>query len=740
LRNKNPLVKEIEQQQEEIEQELRASMIEARSDTEMEQMIDETIRDFEVGSILEGLILSRRGDTVIVDVGYKSEGMISLDEFDDPEQAKPGAKIEVLLEAVEDDAGMIVLSKRKADRIRGWEKVISQNAEGDTVTGVVTHKIKGGLLVDIGVPVFLPASQVSIRRSRDIAEYIGQEVECKIIKIDKEHRNIVVSRRRLLEERREEQKRKLLAELKIGELRKGVVKSITDFGAFVDLGGIDGLLHITDMSWGRISHPSEMVAIDDVIEVKVLNFDIEKEKISLGLKQKTESPWERVEEKYPVGSIVQGQVVNIMNYGAFVKLEEGVEGLVHISEMSWTRRLNHPSEMVAIGDTVEVAVLGINKEKQEISLGMKQVEVNPWTMMEQKYPPGTIVKGKVRNMTNYGAFIEIEEGIDGLLHISDMSWTRKIKHPSELIKKGEMVETVVLSVDQNKKRVALGLKQLHTDPWEHEIPMRYRVGDVVKGKATKFTNFGVFVELEEGLEGLLHISELADRKLESPEEIVKSGEVLELRVIRVDPKERKIGLSLKRAQTERIVEVVPGEYSVGPGMGSALDREDLESIAVTPKAPEEGEPAQAPEPEAEAPAEEPAAQAEPEQAPAVEEAPAEEARLQEAPPEEAPAEEAPAEAASAEQPSAEEASVEEAPREEAPTEEPPAEEVPAEGASSEEPAAQAEPEQPAAVEEVPSEETPTQEAPAEEARGDEPSDEAAAERPEPEQPGEEEHA
>jgi len=608
LPSKNPLVKEIERQIDQIENELQVAM-EARSEEEIERLVNETIKDFEVGSILEGMIVDRRGDNVIVDIGYKSEGLIPIEEFDEPAQAKPGAKMEVLLEAVEDDSGMIVLSKRKADRIRGWEKVISQNAEGDIVKGRVTHKIKGGLLVDVGVPVFLPASQVSIRRTGDIGDFLGQEIECKIIKIDKEHRNIVVSRRRLIEERREEQKKALLAQLQVGETRKGTVKSITDFGAFVDLGGIDGLLHITDMSWGRISHPSEMVAIDDVIEVKVLNFDPEKEKISLGLKQRTESPWNRVEEKYPVGSIVTGQVVNIMSYGAFVKLEEGVEGLVHISEMSWTRRLNHPSEMVAIGDSVEVCVLGINKEKQEISLGMKQVEVNPWTLMEQKYPPGTIIKGKVRNMTNYGAFIEIEEGIDGLLHISDMSWTKKIKHPSEMVKKGEKIEAVVLSVDQEKKRVALGLKQLHTDPWEHDIPMRYRVGDVVKGKATKFTNFGVFIELEEGLEGLLHISELADRKLESPEEIVKSGEELELRVIRVDPKERKIGLSLKRAQTDELVEIAPGEYSVGPGAGPALDREHLEQAArrrekrepkaparvseprPAPRAPEPGEPA-----------------------------------------------------------------------------------------------------------------------------------------------------
>ena len=612
--SKNPLVKEIERQHDQIENELIMAM-EARDDEEIERLVNETIKDFEAGSILDGVILDRRGDNLIVDIGYKSEGIIPVDEFDNPDEAKPGNKIEVLLEAVEDDSGMIVLSERKADRIRGWERVISKNAEGDIVVGKATHKIKGGLLVDIGVPVFLPASQVSIRRTGDIGEFLGKEVECKIIKIDKEHRNIVVSRRKLIEERREEQKKALLAELKVGEVRKGVVKSITDFGAFVDLGGIDGLLHITDMSWGRISHPSEMVAIDDAVEVKVLNFDTEKEKISLGLKQKTESPWAHVEEKYPIAKVITGTVVNIMSYGAFVKLEEGVEGLVHISEMSWTRRLNHPSEMVAIGDTVEVMVLGINKEKQEISLGMKQVEVNPWTLLEQKYPPGTIIKGKVRNMTNYGAFIEIEEGIDGLLHISDMSWTKKIKHPSEIVKKGEKIEAVVLSVDQEKKRVALGLKQLHPDPWEHEIPLRYKVGDVVRGKATKFTNFGVFIELEEGLEGLLHISELADRKLESPEEIVRSGEELELRVIRVDTKERKIGLSLKRAQTDELVEIVPGEYSIGPSLGPAIEREHMEKATRKQRREKEyreapQRPAPRPQPEPTAP-EPPADQAQP---------------------------------------------------------------------------------------------------------------------------------
>ncbi len=540
------LLKELETKTEEIEAEVQAAL-EGKSEEELAALYDGSVKNFQAGTILEGTIVGIRSDEVVVDIGYKSEGTVYLDEFGDKAaEVQVGEKIEVYLEAVEDESGMVVLSKKKADRIRGWERIIANNQEGDVVRGKAIRKIKGGLLVDIGVPVFLPASQVSIRRTGDIADYIGQELECKIIKIDKGRRNIVVSRRRLIEERREEQKKKLLAEIKIGELRKGVVKNITDFGAFIDLGGIDGLLHITDMSWGRISHPSEMLKIDEEVEVMVLNGDREKEKISLGLKQKTPSPWEGIEQKYPVGSRVRGQVVNIVSYGAFVKLEDGVEGLVHISEMSWTRRINHPSEVVAIGDTVEVVVLGIDLEKEEISLGMKQAEANPWDVVEEKYPPGTVIKGRVRNLANYGAFIEIEPGIDGLLHVSDMSWTKKITHPSEMLKKGDRVEAVVLSVNRDKKRVALGLKQLHPDPWQENIPSRYHVGDIVHGCVTKLTSFGAFVELEPELEGLLHISELSDRKVETPEEVVQVGDELDVRVIRVDTQDRKIGLSLRQ--------------------------------------------------------------------------------------------------------------------------------------------------------------------------------------------------
>jgi small subunit ribosomal protein S1 len=509
-----------------------------------------------INQIIEGRIIRTEGDFVLVDVGYKSEGIILRNEWDDKEPPpEPGQKIKVLIEDVEDvyglvddSRGMITLSKRKAEKIEAWMKVMETVHEGDVVTGVVTRKIKGGLLVDIGVNVFLPASQVDIRRPADIGDYIGRTIQCVVLKIDEARRNIVVSRRALIEQERAEKKAQLLAELEEGQLRKGVVKNIAEFGAFVDLGGIDGLLHITDMSWGRINHPSEMVSIDQEIEVQILHIDREKEKIALGLKQKTASPWDNVGDKYPVGSRVKGSVVNVMSYGAFVKLEEGIEGLVHISEMSWTKRVSHPSELVEIGDEIEVVVLGINKEKQEISLGMKQTQENPWDKVADRYPPGSSVQGTVRNLTNYGAFIEIEEGIDGLLHVSDMSWTRKISHPSEVVEKGQTVECRVLSVDQERRRIALGLKQLSEDPWAKDIPGKYEPGQVVTGTVTKITNFGVFVGLENGLEGLLHISELADHKVENPEDVVQVGQQIEVKILRVDSDERKIGLSRKRVE------------------------------------------------------------------------------------------------------------------------------------------------------------------------------------------------
>lgn len=522
--------------------------------------------DVSVNQIVDGKIVRVDNEFVIVDVGYKSEGMVARHEWEVDEDGEPlgedeeheepvvGGTVRVLVEEVEDvsgrhdDRGMLVLSKTKAAKIEKWMAVMESVDEGDTVTGTVTRKIKGGLLVDIGVNVFLPASQVDIRRPHDIGEYIDKEIKCMVLKIDEARRNIVVSRRSLIEQERAKKKAELLKELEVGQIREGEVKNIADFGAFVDLGGIDGLLHITDMSWGRISHPSEMVKINDKIEVMVLHIDYEKEKIALGLKQKSPSPWEEVSTKYPIGERVKGTVVNVMTYGAFVKLEDGIEGLVHISEMSWTKRISHPNELVQIDDEVEVVVLGINEDKQEISLGMKQTQSNPWDKVADAYPPGQMVKGRVRNLTNYGAFIEIEEGIDGLLHVSDMSWTRKVSHPSEVVEKGQEIECKVLSVDQERRRIALGLKQLDEDPWATDIPDRYQPGQLVKGKVTKITNFGVFVGLEDGLEGLLHISELSDQKIENPEEICEVGEEMEVKILRVDTDDRKIGLSRKRVE------------------------------------------------------------------------------------------------------------------------------------------------------------------------------------------------
>jgi small subunit ribosomal protein S1 len=516
----------------------------------------ETEADFNVNRIVEGRIVRVDGDAVLVDVGYKSEGTIARDEWEDNEPPpQVGQVIQVLIEEVEDETGMaddphgmVSLSKRKAEKILQWESMMKTVQEGQVVTGTVTRKIKGGLLVDIGVNVFLPASQVDIRRPGDIGDYIGRVVQCEVLKIDEARRNIVVSRRSLIEKQREEDREQLLGELEVGQMRKGVVKNIADFGAFVDLGGIDGLLHITDMSWERIGHPSEMVAIDQEIEVMILHIDREKQKIALGLKQKQANPWDNVHDKYPVGSKIRGSVVNVMSYGAFVKLEPGIEGLVHISEMSWTKRINHPSELVQIGDEIEVVILAVDRDGQQLSLGMKQTLENPWTTVSERYPIDSAVKGRVRNLTNYGAFVELEEGIDGLLHVSDMSWTRKISHPSEMLEKGQEVECRVLSVDQERRRIALGLKQLDQDPWAHDIPTKYQPGQVVKGTVTKITNFGVFVGLEDGLEGLLHISELADHKVENPEEIVKVGEEIEVKILRVDTEDRKIGLSRKRVE------------------------------------------------------------------------------------------------------------------------------------------------------------------------------------------------
>jgi small subunit ribosomal protein S1 len=529
---------------------------------DMEELLGVQMAELAPGKVIKGKVIGFAGDDVVIEVGLKSEGLVPKEEFD--VQPAIGERVDVLLEDLEGETGLVQISKRKADRILNWQRIIDTTKEGNVVEGIVTRKIKGGLLMDIGVPVFLPASQVDVRRPGDIGEFMGRKVRAVIIKIDTERRNIVVSRRKLIEEERDSAKKRLLTTLKEGDVVHGTVKNIADFGAFVDLGGIDGLLHITDMSWGRINHPSELLKIDQKVEVKVLNIDREKEKIALGLKQKEASPWEEIEKKYPTGSRVKGSVVNIMSYGAFVRLEDGIEGLVHISEMSWTRRVNHPSEVVQPGQELDVVVLEIDKNKQEISLGIKQTEINPWELVAEKYPPGTVIEGAVRNLANYGAFVEIEPGIDGLLHISDMSWTKKVTHPNELLKKGDTVKCVVLEVDQSKQRVSLGVKQMTEDPWIHAVPAAYKPGMVVRGKVTKITNFGVFVELEADLEGLLHISELADHKVENPQDVVKAGEEVDVKILRVDTADRKIGLSLKRAQW--------GDASGGGGEGERAER------------------------------------------------------------------------------------------------------------------------------------------------------------------------
>jgi small subunit ribosomal protein S1 len=531
-----------------VEALIRSQTSDALADGNMDDILAGEMQSFSKGKILNGKVVGKAGDDAIIDVGLKSEGLVNKSEFDNWDTLAAGDKLEVLLEDLDDGSGILKLSKRKADRIRGWERILETCSEGQIIEGRGMRKIKGGLLVDIGVPVFLPASQVDVRRPSDLSEFIGRTVRAEVIKIDRERRNIVISRRKVIERERNDVRSKLMEGLTEGAIIKGTVTNIADFGAFIDLGGIDGLLHITDMSWGRVNHPSELVKPGEEIEVKVLRIDREREKIALGLKQKDISPWEEVEANFPLNGRVSGKVVSLVSYGAFIELTEGIEGLVHVSEMSWTRRINHPSEMLEPGDEVEVVVLDINREKHEISLGIKQTELNPWELVAEKFPPGTVIEGQVRNLTNYGAFIEIEPGIDGLLHVSDMSWTEKVAHSNEKYKKNDTVECVVLDIDQDKQRVGLGVKQLTEDPWASAIPEAYKPGMVVHGTVTKLTNFGVFVELEEGLEGLLHISELSDEKVNDPTEVVKPGDNVDVKILRVDVEDRKIGLSLKRAK------------------------------------------------------------------------------------------------------------------------------------------------------------------------------------------------
>jgi len=537
---------------------------------ELEALYRRSLQDIEEGEVVQGRIVAITETEVLVDVGYKSEGTIPIQEFQrsgiTPEV---GAQIEVYLEQKEDSEGLIVLSKEKADKIKVWDVISKAHERGAPLEGKVVEIVKGGLAVDVGVKAFLPGSQVDLRPVRNLVSMVGQVIRAKVIKLNRRRGNVVLSRRVLLEEEREEKRKQTLAILHEGMRLTGVVKNITDYGAFIDLGGIDGLLHITDMSWGRISHPSELFQVGDQVEVLVLHFDRETGRVSLGYKQTEPDPWEVVATKCPVGSRIVGKVVSLTNYGAFVELEKGIEGLVHVSEMSWTRRVRHPSKLVSVGDTVEVMVLEINTEQKRISLGMKQVEPDPWSTIDQRYQPGMRVQGRVRNLTDFGAFVELEPGIDGLLHISDMTWARNVGHPSELLKKGQAIETVILHVDPEAKRISLGLKQIQPDPWD-TVAQKYPVGANVRGKVVRLTDFGAFVELEPGVDGLLHVSQMSARPVARPEDVVQVGDELTLKVIRVDPNERRIGLSLR----DLAADIEPPEYQEQRGRKGRRPRED----------------------------------------------------------------------------------------------------------------------------------------------------------------------
>ncbi|MBI4313217.1 MAG: 30S ribosomal protein S1 [Candidatus Omnitrophica bacterium] len=527
---------------------------------ELEQLYNQSLKDLKEGQILKGKVIGITEQGVIVDVGYKSEGIISLEEFLDPKNVQVGDEIEVLLESVEDEDGLIVLSKRKAERAQGWERIMAKANEGDFVEGRVTRKVKGGLMVDLGgVEAFLPASQAFLRGFGNVDNLVGQSMQFVIIKINRPRRNVVVSRRDALMKEKESQKLKVFNELQVGQTRKGTIKNITDFGAFVNLGGVDGLLHITDLSWGRVGHPSELVQVGQQMDVMVLGFDKDTMKISLGLKQLTPNPWDAVEARYPVGSRVRGKVVSLMPYGAFVEVEKGLEGLVHISELSWTKRPAHPSEMLKAGDEIEVVVLSMDRANQKMALGLKQTEANPWEIFSAQYPLGTKLKGRVKHLTDFGAFVELAEGVDGLLHVQDLSWTRRYNHPSEVLKKGQEVDVVILGVDTENRKINLGFKQLSQDPWS-DIVSRYPAGTTVEGKITKIANFGLFVELEKDLDGLVHLSELsirlpADESTRTKEGVVaklesayKVGDSVKARVLRIDDEQRRIALSLRRVE------------------------------------------------------------------------------------------------------------------------------------------------------------------------------------------------
>lgn len=541
----------------------------------MEDLLQESMAaNFVEGSIIPGKIVEKRNDGALVDIGYKAEGFVSADEFKHWSEVKLGDEIKVFLEEIENKSNMPGLSLQKAYFFSAWNRIISENEEGGVINGAIRRRVRGGLIVDLGgVDAFLPGSQVDVAPVRNLDDFLDQEFEFKILKINHERQNIVVSRRELLEADRNKKRSELMKELEIGQLRAGVVKNITDFGAFIDLGGVDGLLHITDMSWGRISHPSEMLEVGQEIEVMLLDIDYDRERVSLGLKQKSVNPWEDVDQKHPVGSMIKGRVVNLMPYGAFVEIEQGVEGLIHVSEMSWTKRVTKAGDILGLGEEVEAVVLDIQKDDKKISLGLRQKDRNPWEMLAEKYPVGSRIKGKVRNMTSYGAFVQIEGDIDGMIHVSDMSWTRKINNPSELFTPGEEVEAIILDIDPQQQRISLGVKQIEQDPWEH-IEDLYKVGDVVSGKVTKITAFGAFIELSNKIDGLIHISQLSSDRVEKVKDVLNLGDDIEARVIKIDKDDRRIGLSIKAAE-EGASELDYDDYASGGGGGSGASAQAM---------------------------------------------------------------------------------------------------------------------------------------------------------------------
>ena len=549
---------------------------------ELQQLIAASVKNYREGSIVKGHILEKRPKEFLIDIGYKSEGVVSASEFENPEEINVGDEVEVLLERLENDLGMVILSKQKASQRQNWSKIVKLFEAEGIIKGRVKSVVKGGLIVNVGVEAFLPASQVDINPPKDLTQFVGNTYDFKIVKINEDRKNVVLSRRELIEAERSDRRQQFLGTMSAGDKVEGTVKNITDFGAFLDLDGIDGLLHITDMSWARLTHPSEAVKPGDRLTVVVLEINKDKERISLGLKQLQSNPWDRIEERFPIGQKLSGKVTNLMPYGAFIQIEEGIEGLIHVSELSWTKRIVRPSDVLTLGQDIEAVVLGVNKADQKISLGVRQLEPNPWDEIEQRYVIGKQVRGQVRNMTAYGAFVELEEGIDGMVHVSDLSWTKKINHPSEILKKGDELDAVVIDIDKANQRISLGVKQLETDPWK-EIEGKFKVGDVVKGTVSKIANFGAFIELPGDIDGLVHISQISEDRVEKVKDVLKPGQEVEARVIKIDKTERRLGLSIKatgysedalRKESEALDSVRSGEDMVS--FGAALQAAEEE--------------------------------------------------------------------------------------------------------------------------------------------------------------------